>query len=68
MADGQLKITLRRSLIGCHKRRRRTIRALGLKRIGQTTVKPDNASIRGMLAVVSDLVHVEPVQASRGDE
>lgn len=60
MSDSVLKITLRRSLIGCHVKRRRTLKALGLRRIGQSVVQPDNESIRGMLRVVHGLVEVEP--------
>ncbi len=63
-----MKITLKRSLIGCHAKRKRTLRALGLKRIGQSTIKPDNDSIRGMIRAVADMVEVEPVSDSGGDE
>lgn len=61
MTNRKLKITLCRSVIGCHVRRRRTIRALGLRRINDTVIQPDNPSIRGMLRMVADLVRVEPV-------
>ncbi|MGD9519037.1 MAG: 50S ribosomal protein L30 [Armatimonadota bacterium] len=61
MSGNKLKITLRRSLIGCHLRARRTAKALGLRRLGQTVVRPDNESLRGMLRVIEDLVVVEPV-------
>ncbi|MBC7289014.1 MAG: 50S ribosomal protein L30 [Armatimonadetes bacterium] len=57
--SGKLKITLKKSLIGVHKRRKLTARALGLRRISQTVVQPDNPSIRGMIAVIADLVEVE---------
>lgn len=62
MTDRKLKITLCRSLIGCHVKRRRTIRALGLRRINDTVIQPDNPSIRGMLRMVADLVKVEPAE------
>ncbi|MCD6350647.1 MAG: 50S ribosomal protein L30 [Armatimonadetes bacterium] len=62
MSEGKLKITLRRSMIGCHAKRKRTLKALGLRRLGQTVVRPDNDSIRGMLKAVHDLVDVEPAQ------
>lgn len=60
MTDRKIKITLCRSVIGCHAKRRRTIRALGLRRINDTVIQPDNPSIRGMLRMVADLVKVEP--------
>ena len=62
MTQRQLKITLRRSLIGRHKRIKRTAQALGLRRIGQTVIHPDNPSIRGMLQNVADIVEVEPIE------
>ena len=34
----QLKITLKKSIIGRNQRQRKTIEALGLKKIGQTVV------------------------------
>ena len=66
MSGRQLKITLRRSLIGKHKKLRRTCHALGLRRINQTVVQPDNPSIRGMLRVVKDLVEVEEAEGEQG--
>jgi len=60
MTEKKLKITLCRSVIGCHVKRRRTVRALGLRRINDTVIQPDNPSIRGMLRMVADLVKVEP--------
>ncbi len=61
MSEKMLKITLCKSVIGSHAKRRATVKALGLKRLRQTVVRPDNPSIRGMLAVVADMVKVEPV-------
>ena len=53
-----LKITLRKSLIGRSKDQLATIEALGLRKIQQTVVKPDNEAIRGMVAKVNHLVEV----------
>ena len=44
----QLKITLKKSIIGRNQRQRKTIEALGLKKIGQTVVHDDTPQIRGM--------------------
>lgn len=55
----QVKITLKRSTIGCLKKQRATIEALGLKKIGQSNVLNDNECIRGMIKVVSHLITVE---------
>ena len=62
MAEKMLKITLTKSLIGRLEKQKRTIEALGLKKIHQTVVKPDNAQTRGMIFVVKHLVEVEEVK------
>jgi large subunit ribosomal protein L30 len=56
---GHLAITQIRSLIGAKDNQRRTIQALGLRRIHHTVVKPDRPEIRGMIAKVSHLVEVD---------
>jgi large subunit ribosomal protein L30 len=55
---GHLAITQVRSLIGAKDKQRRTIQALGLRRLHQTVVKPDRPEIRGMIAKVSHLVRI----------
>lgn len=57
----KLAITLRRSMIGQSERVRVTLRTLGLTKREQTVVKPDNASIRGMVNKVVHLVDVKEV-------
>jgi len=59
MAD--LKVTQVRSTIGVKPKARGTMRALGLRGIGQTNVLPDRPEIRGMVAAVPHLVQVEEV-------
>lgn len=54
-----LRITLVRSPIGYHKRQKRTVRALGLRRINQTVEQPDEPTIRGMITKIQHLVRVE---------
>jgi large subunit ribosomal protein L30 len=56
---GNLKVTQVRSAIGCKPKHRGTLRALGLRGIGQSNVLPDRNEIRGMLARVPHLVSVE---------
>nr|WP_281289920.1 50S ribosomal protein L30 [Pasteuria penetrans] len=58
---GKLRITLRRSMIGRPERQRRVLAALGLRKMGSTVVRPDDASVRGMVAKVGHLVHVDPL-------
>ena len=57
MAD--LKITQKRSPSGRPQEQRRTLRALGLRRIGHSVRRPDNPSVRGMIRSVHHLVEVE---------
>lgn len=61
MADGTLRITQRRSVIGRPPDQRRTVRALGLKRIRDVAEHPDRPEIRGMIRKVSHLVDVEEI-------
>lgn len=58
----QLKITLVKSVNGCLAKQQRTIAALGLKKIGHSVVKLDNAALQGMLFVVKHLVVVQEVK------
>jgi large subunit ribosomal protein L30 len=54
-----IQITLVRSPIGYSKRQRRTVQALGLRRLNQTVEHADTPVIRGMIAKVNHLVAVE---------
>lgn len=56
---GKLKITQIRSTIKRGEKQKRTIEALGLHRLHQTVVHPDNPQIRGMIQKVTHLVRVE---------
>ncbi len=55
----QLKITQIKSTIGRNYRQKRTIEALGLKRLHHTVVHKDTPQIRGMIRKVSHLITVE---------
>lgn len=57
MAD--LKITLKKSLIGEKPKTRATVRGLGLRRMHQTVTQEDSDVIRGMIHRVQHLVVVE---------
>ena len=54
-----IRITLERSGIGYSIRQKRTLRALGLKRLKQSVEHVDSPVLRGMIAKVSHLVKVE---------
>ncbi|MGN0556735.1 MAG: 50S ribosomal protein L30 [Acutalibacteraceae bacterium] len=53
-----LKITLKKSLIGVKENQIATAASLGLRKIGDATVQPDNEATRGKIAKVSHLVEV----------
>lgn len=55
----QIKLTLVHSSIGYTKRTKKTVRALGLKRLHFSIVHQDTPALRGMLDKVSHLVKVE---------
>lgn len=54
-----LKITWVKSDIGFAKDQKRTIKALGFKRLNQSLVKDDSLSLRGMIEKVRHMVKVE---------
>ena len=55
----KLYITLIKSGIGYAEDQRRTLKALGLRRLHQSVKHDDSLSIRGMIAKVKHLVKVE---------
>ncbi len=63
-----IKVTQVKSLIGCPKDQRGTIKALGLKRIRHSVEKTDSAVIRGMIHKVSHLILVETVTKQKQKE
>ncbi len=60
----QLKVTQRKSLISRKREHRRTMRALGLRRINHSVIHNDTPQIRGMLHQVGYLVEIEEIKAS----
>lgn len=58
-SSGTIRVTLVRSPIGYTERQKRTVRALGLRRMHQTVEHADTAAVRGMVASVNHLVQVE---------
>ena len=54
-----IKISLVRSVIGIPSDQKATVRALGLKRIGDVVEKRDDAAVRGMIRKVKHVVEVE---------
>jgi large subunit ribosomal protein L30 len=56
---GVLRITLVRSTIGRPADQGQTVKSLGLRKLNATVERPNNRSIRGMVAKIQHLVRVE---------
>ena len=59
----KLKVKLVKSTIGAIPKHRKTIEALGLKKINSVVTHNDDVAIRGMIAHVRHLVEVEELEA-----
>ncbi len=60
--DKMVKVTWFKSQIGADEFQKRTLRALGLRKLNHSVVRPDNESVRGMIATVRHLVRVEEIR------
>ena len=58
---GELKITLVKSSIGALPKHRKTVQALGLKKLNSSVVRQNNAATLGMVNQVKHLVKVEEI-------
>lgn len=54
-----LKVTLVKSPIGAVPKHKKTVEALGLRKLNKTVGLPDNAATRGMIRQVEYLLKVE---------
>ena len=57
----QLKVTQIKSKVSEKQYQRDTLRSLGLRKIGQSVVREDNAQNRGYVNTVAHLVKVEEI-------
>ena len=55
----KIKVKLVKSINGCKRGHRETVRGLGLKRINQVSELADTPEVRGMIERVSYLVRLE---------
>jgi large subunit ribosomal protein L30 len=55
----KLEITLTKSVIGSKPAQRKTVEALGLRKLNQVVEHQDNVAIRGMISKVDHLVTVK---------
>ena len=63
-SQASLKITLVKSTIGQKQNQKDTARALGLRKMHQTVIRPDNPQMRGMVFTIQHLVTVEEIDAA----
>jgi large subunit ribosomal protein L30 len=57
-----LRVTLTKSPIGYSFKQKRTVQALGLRKMNQSVEQKDTPVIRGMIAKVEHLVTVEEIK------
>ena len=57
-----LKVRQVRSSVGGKQNQRDTLRTLGLRKIGDETIREDRPEVRGMIKTVAHLVAVEEVE------
>ena len=57
----KLKITLVKSTIGAVPKNRKTVEALGLRKLNHSVEMPDNPAVRGRVRQVRHLVKVEEI-------
>ena len=63
MAERKVRVTYTKSAIGYNQRQKDTVRALGLRHLGDSIEKTLSPAVAGMLAKIPHLVTVEDVQA-----
>ena len=57
----KLQITLKKSPIACLQVHKDTVAALGLRKVGMTVVKEDNACLRGQIVRVKHMIDVKEI-------
>lgn len=59
---GKLKLTYRKSIIGCQKKHKLAIHSLGLRKLNHSRVYEDTPQLRGVIQKVGYLLTVEEVK------
>lgn len=59
---GDLRITQIKSKIGYPEDQRATLLSLGLRKIRQQVIRPDNPAVRGMVHKIRHLITVEELE------
>ncbi len=56
-----LKVELIKSVIDIPEKQKRTVKALGLRKLHRKVILPDNQQVRGMIEKVKHLLKVEEI-------
>jgi large subunit ribosomal protein L30 len=56
--DGTIKIQYYKSTIGYSKKQKEIVRSLGITKLNQTVTRPDNASMRGIVAKIPHILRI----------
>ena len=59
--EGKLKVTYIKSSIGFNKNQTKVLESLGLKKLNDENILPDNNAVNGMIFKVKHLVKVEKI-------
>ena len=59
--ENKLKVTLIKSAIGFNKNQAKVLESLGLRKLNDENVLPDNPAVSGMIFKVKHLVKVEKI-------
>lgn len=59
--EGKLKVTYIKSCIGFNKNQAKVLESLGLRKLNDENILPDNPAVNGMIFKVKHLVKVEKV-------
>jgi len=57
----QIKLTWKKSFIGCPETQRATVKSLGFRKLNQTLIKEDSPQLRGQINKVIHLLSVEEI-------
>ncbi|HVF28667.1 MAG TPA: 50S ribosomal protein L30 [Pyrinomonadaceae bacterium] len=58
VSDGKIRIQYYRSFIACPKTHKEIVRSIGLRKLNQIVERPDDASMRGVVAKVPHLLRI----------
>ena len=57
-SGGTIKIQYYKSTIGYSKKQKEIVRSLGITKLNQTVTRPDNASMRGIVAKIPHILRI----------